>query len=126
MVYLGSPSRKRRICERVRQVRIEQFGDSHGAQKRMAKELGIPYTTYRGYEKNRTNEEFLIMLSKRNGVSLHWLLCAEEGLPEQQIANNIVLSANGKLVRAGGYLSVIQRDDSMEPTLLKKRTRALH
>lgn len=119
MSNFGSASRRRRICERVRQVRIKRFGTGHGAQKLMAKELGIPYTTYRGYEKNRISEEFLILLSKRYGASLHWLLAAEEGLTELNEPGHIIISNEGKVLRGGRYETIEMLDSTMSPTLPK-------
>lgn len=117
--YHGSLMRKKRICERVRELRIRRFGQGHGAQMAMAKELGLPYTTYRGYEKNRINGEFLIMFSRRMGVSLPWLLGAEEGMPDQAFANNIVLSSSGQPIMLGGYEVLTVQDESMEPSILR-------
>ena len=73
VVWMSGSKRKKIIYERVRSIRIKEFGDDFGAAKEMARAMGIPYNTYRGYEhvredQQRTNDEFLrIFAQKRKG-----------------------------------------------------------
>jgi len=72
-----SDERKKKVAERVKMLRIEMFGEGKGAQIAMARLLNIPYTTYRGYEANRFNIDFLILLAKKTNRDISWFLCYE-------------------------------------------------
>ncbi len=122
MVFISDKGRRDTICGRVRQVRIERFGETRGAQKAMAKALGIPYTTYRGYEENRTNDGFLRAFAERFDVPLLWLLCADVGKPSKKPRTSeasVFVNPERGLITSSKYIIVRIEDDAMEPTLSK-------
>lgn len=121
MIYtsIGNPDTRKKICERVKRVRLEKFGESRGAQKTMAKALGIPYTTYRGYEENRINDGFLRMMAQKFDIPLLWLMCAdiaEKPIKKTQAAN-VFINPEKPSVDSSLYQIFRVIDDSMEPTI---------
>ena len=112
---------KNRICRRVRQVRVEKFGEGRGAQKTLAKVLGIPYTTYRGYEMNRINLDFLHLFSRKFRVPLLWLLCAED--ENLQESNPSPVKQIGEeepfIIERKPHRIIPMLDESMEPAIKK-------
>lgn len=81
MSWLINTERRKRIFEHVREVRVREFGRGEHAEREMAEAMKIPYTTYRGYERNRVNVDFLHDFGKRWGSPSVWLL-TEEGSTE--------------------------------------------
>jgi SOS-response transcriptional repressor LexA len=121
MAWMINQKRKKEICNRVRQIRIERFGDSRGSQKEMARALDIPYTSYRGYEENRINDEFLRIFAKKFNIPYLWLVAAEpEGGPAPEITPSIVtIDPRKGVLNAGKYRIVEVEDDAMHPTIKK-------
>ena len=120
MVMVRNEDRRKKVCERVRQIRIKQFGDEHGSQKDMAKALGIPYTTYRGYEENRTNDEFILLLAKKFKVSPLWILWGDDSdWMESQLKDAVVIDPKVGAIKRGNYKLIQLEDESMEPTIKK-------
>jgi transcriptional regulator with XRE-family HTH domain len=118
MVSVRTQDRRKKVCERVRQVRIKQFGDEHGSQKDMAKALGIPYTTYRGYEENRTNDEFIKLLAEKFGVSPLRILWGDDSdWMESQLGDAVVIDPKVGALKSGHYKLIQLADESMEPNL---------
>ena len=118
MVWRTNQKRKNEICARVRQIRMERFGEGRGHQKDMARALGVPYTTYRGYEENRINDEFLRMFAKKFNVPLMWLMAAEgEGVPEKVTPSTVTIDPEKGVVNAGRYRIVAVEDDAMQPLI---------
>ena len=120
-MFLTGTERRKEISSRVKQIRIEKFGESHGAQKAMARALGIAYTTYRGYEENRTNDEFLRDFAKKFDVPLLWLLCAdveEEPKPKTE-EPTVFINPEKDIVNSTQYRLFRMPDDSMHPTIRK-------
>ena len=117
MVWMINHKRKKDICARVRQIRIERFGDNRGAQKEMARALGIPYTSYRGYEENRINDDFLRTFAKRFNVPFLWLMAAESetGPPPTPSPSIITIDPDRGVVNSGKYRVVVVEDDAMHP-----------
>ena len=121
MVFIPNLQRKKQICQRVKQIRVERFGEGHGAQKAMAKALGIPYTTYRGYEENRTNDDFLRSFARKFGVPLIWLMAFDEGV-EKEVAvtgSQVLIDVEKGIIGEGKYKIFQMNDDAMEPTIRK-------
>lgn len=73
------------ITNRIKKIRIEKCGARHGSQKDFANFLGLKYTTYVNYEKDRVQPEFLILLREKLGVSIDWLLTGEGGTYEKEL-----------------------------------------
>jgi hypothetical protein len=121
MVWIVDKRRKREICARVKQIRIERFGEGRGDQKDMARALGIPYTTYRGYEENRTNDDFLRMFAKKFNLPLLWLMAAETetGPPAKPTPSTVTIDPEKGVINAGKYRVVEIQDDSMHPIVRK-------
>ncbi len=119
MVWMTNPKRKAEICRRVKQVRIERFGEGRGDQKDMARALGIPYTTYRGYEADRLNDEFLRMFAKKFNVPYLWLAAAEAetGPPPKPTPETVTIDPRKGVVNAGKYRIVEVEDDAMKPLI---------
>lgn len=118
MAWMINQKRKKEICNRVRQIRIERFGDHRGAQKEMARALGLAYTSYRGYEENRINDDFLRMFAKKFNVPLMWLMAAEgEGAPEKVTPSTVTIDPEKGVVNAGKYRIVVVEDDAMRPLI---------
>ena len=107
------------ICQRVKRIRIEQFGEGHGAQKLMAKAFDIPYTTYRGYESNRLSLDFLHQLSKKFSVPLLWLLNAEGESKGKEVGPLITILPDVDKIRAPQFTVLKVKDERMEPTIRK-------
>lgn len=121
LIFTNRP-RKQLICQRVRKIRVEHFGEGRGAQKKMAKELEIPYTTYRGYEENRVNDDFLRLFAEKFDVPLLWLLCADIPEPAAKPKGdepNVLINAEKGLLKSSRYKIIQLMNDSMEPTLAK-------
>jgi transcriptional regulator with XRE-family HTH domain len=122
MSWKVNQKRKKEICERVKQIRVERFGEGRGQQKQMARELGIPYTTYRGYEENRVNDDFLRRFAKTFNVPFLWLMAAEaETGPAvtKPTPTTIIIDPERGVIDPGRYRVVEMKDDSMQPTLKK-------
>lgn len=120
MVQVRSGDRRKKVCERVKQIRIKYFGDKHGSQKEMAKALGIPYTTYRGYEENRTNDEFIKHLAEKFNVSPLWILWGDESdWKANGIEGPVVIDPGIGALKSGKYKLLQMPDESMEPTIKK-------
>ena len=61
--------------------RLKELREMHGwSMKEAAKNLGIPYTTYVGYEKGERglNSELMVQLADFYGVSVDYLICNEK------------------------------------------------
>ena len=73
---------------RLRELRIEKGRN----MSEMAKEIGIPYTTYISYEKGERepNSEMLIKLSRHFGVSIDYLIGRTD------IRKPVILEDNGQ------------------------------
>lgn len=113
---------KEKICRHIRQVREEEYGGGHGAKKAMAKALGIPYTTYLGYEKNRMNHDFLWMFANRFKKNFLWLLQGETEATEKATYSSgprILTDADQFIISRGQYNIVTMPDEFMEPTVRK-------
>jgi len=112
---------KRRICRRVKQIRVAKYGDGRGALRAIAKELGVPYTTYRGYETNRMNLDFLKLFSNKFREPLIWLLCAEDGGEALPGPTPIKYLKEGEpfIIERGVHRIVPMLDESMEPSIKK-------
>jgi transcriptional regulator with XRE-family HTH domain len=125
MVFIGNKSRKDKICQRVRETRIDRFGEGRGAQKEMSRALGIPYTTYRGYEENRTNDEFLRMLAKKFNIPILWLLAVDDfGEQKERTpdSSTIIIDVDKGVLNPGKYIIVKMEDQAMEPIIPKGAT----
>ena len=111
--------KKKQICARVRQIRIERFGDGRGAQKEMSRALDLAYTTYRGYEENRVNDDFLRTFAKKFNVPFMWLMAAEAetGPPPTPSPSIITIDPDRGVVNSGKYRVVVVEDDAMAPTV---------
>ena len=123
MVYLEKEL-KNMICEKVKKIRIERFGEGRGAQRRIAQKLGIPYTTYRGYESNRFNIGFLILFSKKLNVSLSWILSPKEEYEREKKESEIkkeksqvIIIPNKDIIIAPQFTVVQVQGKFMTPTL---------
>lgn len=66
------------ICNRIKELRIHKCGQGHGAVKEFAEFLGMKYTTYINYEKDRVSPEILVLLKEKLGVSTDWLLTGKQ------------------------------------------------
>jgi len=120
MVTVRTEDRRKKVCERVKQLRIKYYGDDHGSQKKMARALGIPYTTYRGYEENRTNDEFIKMLAEKFNVSPLWILWGDDSnWMETQLGDSVVIDPKVGAIKRGNYKLIQLADESMEPTIKK-------
>lgn len=123
MVWLINAKRNKLICERVRKIRIKEVGDGFGSQKAMARTMGIPYTTYRGYESNRTNYEFLREFAMKLGVALPWLLgeidVGEEKPSEVKRLEKGAICFNPEkgTIKSDTYKVYLMLDQSMVPTI---------
>jgi hypothetical protein len=126
MAWVINQERRKKICERVREIRIKRFGEGRGAQKEMARALGVPYTSYRGYEENRVNDDFLRIFAKKFGVQLLWLMAADDMAGPgdmKNISSAVVIDPVGKgVINSGQYIIHQMPDDSMEPTIIKGAT----
>lgn len=86
----------------------------------MAKALGIPYTTYRGYEENRTNDEFIKLLAEKFNISPLWILWGDESdWMESQLGDSVVIDPKIGALKSGHYKLIQLADESMEPTIKK-------
>ncbi len=121
MVWMTNQKKKAEICARVKQIRIERFGEGRGHQKEAARALGIPYTTFRGYETDRLNDEFLRMFAKKFNVPYLWLVAAEgeTGPPSKVTPSTITIDPERGVVNAGKYRIVVVEDDAMAPMIRK-------
>ena len=123
MTWKINQGRKKKVCTRIKEIRIKRFGEGRGAQKEMARALGIPYTTYRGYEENRVNDDFLRMFAKKFGVPLLWLMAADDYGGEVKTVPSAVLIDPGKgVLNSGQYIILQMPDDGMEPTIPRGAT----
>ncbi len=81
-----------KICQRVRQVRIEYAGDRGKA--RFSRELDISASTYDYYENGRVPPaELLVRISQVAGVDLRWLLTGRAGSDTMPIEPTAVTRA---------------------------------
>jgi len=117
MAWIINQKRKKEICNRVRQIRIERFGDNRGAQKDMARALGLAYTSYRGYEENRVNDDFLRMFSKKFNVPFLWLMAAETGPTTKVTPSTVIIDPEKGVIDTGRYRVVQVEDDAMHPII---------
>lgn len=73
----------KKVCERIRQIRTEMYGEGHGAQKQFAKIVAKEnYTTYRNYETKVVNLDFIQKLSERTPYRIEWILLGQ--LPKKK------------------------------------------
>ena len=70
--------KKKDIGNKIKGLRIQNFGEKRGSQGEMARELGIPYTTYRDCERGIIGIDTLIKLYKKFNIDLNWLLMGEK------------------------------------------------
>jgi hypothetical protein len=118
MVWMINQERKKKICARVKEIRIKRFGEGRGAQKEMARALGTAYTSYRGYEENRVNDDFLRMFANKFGVPLLWLLAADDYDGEMKpVSSSVVIDPGKGVLNSGQYIVLQMPDDSMSPTI---------
>jgi len=69
---------KKIICQQVKKVREHTCGKGRTQKKFAEKILKIPYTTYREYETNIVDLEFIQRLHDELGFRLPWLLWGED------------------------------------------------
>ena len=114
-----SMAERKEICSRVKQIRIKHFGDNHGDQKRMAKEMGVPYTTYRGFEEARVNLKFIKALAEHFHEDAYWIIYGEPGraLVEEKFGDAVMIDPKMGPLQSGRYRFIQILDDSMEPSL---------
>ncbi|RPI50296.1 MAG: LexA family transcriptional regulator [Deltaproteobacteria bacterium] len=118
MEAMNSTERKE-ICNRVKQIRIKHFGDAHGSQKDMAKAMGIPYTTYRGYEEDRVNIKFIKSIAEHFNEDAYWIIYGEpgRGLVEDKLGDAVMVDPKMGPLQSGRYRFIQLMDDSMEPNI---------
>ncbi len=64
------------LCQRLRQVRMELYGENGGPM--LAEALGLPYRTWINYESGVTVPALVVLrLIELTGASPHWLLTGE-------------------------------------------------
>ena len=62
------------ICRRIEETRKEDFS---GSARQWAKELGFPYQTYLGYERDKVSVEVIWAIREKTKRSMKWLITGE-------------------------------------------------